>query len=259
MIAIDEIAYNSKISKTNPKIKIAFGIIPLFICIFFNAFSVSILAIFIMGIVTLKYSKITFKKYIFFLLIPFSFLILGTITIIFNRFEQTEQLLIGFSLFGYKYGITQTSLKAGGLLILKALGTVSCMYFVALNTPMNDIIKALQDFKVPNILISLMELIYRYIFVILEETNKIRIAQDSRLGYIDFKTSIKSLGTLIGTLFLRTYLKCDKIYQALVSRGYEGDIKTIKQKYLPSRKILVFGIITSLILIFFGVWERGIF
>jgi cobalt/nickel transport system permease protein len=259
MIAIDEIAYNSSISKINPKSKIAFGVIPLILCICFNAYSVSTITMLIMAIMTIKSSKIKFRQYIYLLLIPFSFLILGTITIIFGRYAQTEELLIGFSLYNYKYGISILSLKTGGLLIFKALGSVSCMYFIALNTSMNDILSTLRSLKLPDILVSLMELIYRYIFVILEEVSKIRIAQDSRLGYKDFKTSIKSAGVLAGSLFLRTYLKCDRIYAALESRGYDGELKTIKQTYLPSRKMLVLCVITSLILIIFGILERGIF
>lgn len=255
MLAIDELAYRSKLSKTTPKAKIAFGVVPLVLCQCWSSFSVSIATILIMGVVTIKCAGISVVKYIHLLSIPFGFLILGTVTIIFGRYAQGTPVLFGFQLSGFTYGMTIQSLLFGLRIILKAFGAISCMYFISINTSMNDLLSALRSFKVPNLLVSLMELIYRYIFVFLEEAARMRTAQNSRLGYINFKTSINSLGQLIGTLFLRAYIRSDRIYSALQSRGYEGEFKALKQDYLPSSRMYAYSILLGCVLMATGFLE----
>lgn len=256
MLEIDDLAYRSKLSKITPKAKMVFGVIPLVLCLGLNSFSVSFATVLIMGVVTISFSGISPARYLRLLSIPLGFLALGTVTIIFGRYEHYTPVLVGFHLFNHTYGVTTASLLYGLRIVLRAFGAVSCMYFISVNTPMNDILGALRSFGVPDLLISLMELIYRYIFVFLEEAHRMRTAQDARLGYINFRTSVNSLGQLIGTLFLRAYIRCDKIYAALQSRGYEGEFKTVKQEYAPSIKMYVYSVLLGLILTATGLLER---
>ncbi len=255
MFLIEETAYTSKISKVNPHSKIILGLTSLIICLSFNTYMVSILTIIVMGFLSIVYGKTAIRKYLGLLSIPLGFLLLGTVTILISRCDITKDVLLYFRVFSNYYGITVASLQKGLLLILRALGAVSCMYFVSLNTTMNDILTALRQCKIPVLLVSLMELIYRYIFVILQEANKIKIAQHSRLGYKDFKTSMKSLGELVAMVFLRTFLRCDKIYASLQSRGYEGEFKVIKQPYQSSKVIWLLCVVINLLLLLVGIWE----
>lgn len=63
------------------------------------------------------------------------------------------------------------------------------MYFLALNTPVTDVTMALERMHVPHLLVELMELIYRFIFVLTETASRIRLAQESRLGYQGLRRS----------------------------------------------------------------------
>lgn len=256
MIKIDDYAYSSSVVNELPRNKLIFGFIPLVICLFANSFFASIITIALMAFMSVKNTKISYNKYLKLILIPFGFLIVGTITIIFSKYPIEHNVLFGFHIKSNVYGVDYVSLMYGLKLIFRALAAVSCMYFISLTTPMNDVLYSLQKIRVPKLIISLMELIYSYIFVLLDEASKMRIAQSSRLGYISFKTSIKSTGELIGMLFLRTYMRCDNIYSALESRGYTGELKTLEKEYQNNKNLINITVLNTVILILVTILER---
>ena len=90
---------------------------------------------------------------------------------------------------------------------------------------------ALERMHVPHLLVELMELIYRFIFVLTETASRIRLAQESRLGYQGVRRSLSSLGTLASMVFLRAWRKADRVYTALESRGYSGSLVTLSGGY----------------------------
>lgn len=86
----------------------------------------------------------------------------------------------------------------------------------------------------PHLMVELMELIYRFIFVLTETASRIRLAQESRLGY-QLRRSLSSLGTLASMVFLRAWRKADRVYTALESRGYSGSLVTLSGDYARGR------------------------
>lgn len=178
------------------------------------------------------------KQYLGLLSIPCSFLLLGILPVLFSLQDGADSLF-SIPLFGLQLTCTVQSLRAAVLLFVKAIAAVSCMYFLSLTTTMPDLLQALKRFHVPVMVLTLMELIYRYIFVLFEEAGKMRTAQRSRLGYQDFKTSMQSTGQLVAGLFLRAYTRCDRVYNALLSRGYEGELRTLGGQYRRSNKLTV--------------------
>jgi len=256
MILIDKYAYGSKLAEVSPKAKILFSMLPLMICICLNSIIVSSSIIVIMAVATVKYGKLTFSKYIKFMLLPFGFLIIGTITILINRFAPDHTLLMGVRIGQYAYGIDTESVMKSVKLVLKALGAVSCMYFLSLNTPMSDLFQVLSRTRLSPIIVSLMELIYRYIFVLLDEVERMNIAKDSRLGNCNFKTAVKSTGEMIGMLFLRAYQRSDRIYAALESRGYDGKFSVLEEEYIYSKKMNTASILICCLLLAAWGMER---
>lgn len=256
MILIDKYAYASRLSEVSPKAKLIFSILPLVMCICMNSIIVSSITIAIMAFTTVKYGKLPFSTYIKFMLIPFGFLIVGTITILINRFSTEHTLLIGVYIGEYAYGIDTESVIKSIKLVLKALGAVSCMYFLSLNTPMSDLFQVLSRTRLSPIIVSLMELIYRYIFVLLDEVERMIVAKDSRLGNCNFKTALKSTGEMISMLFLRAYQRSDRIYAALESRGYNGRFSTLEEEYIYSKKMNTASILICCLLLAAWGMER---
>ncbi len=231
MTFIDGYAYASRITKADPKAKVLFSIAPLVICLAMDSIFVSLLALAVMGAATMWFARLNLKRYLHFLLIPFGFLVIGTITIMVNQYMAGTPLLLGIQMGDYSYGISTASLLKGGGLILKALACVSCMYFLSFNTPMTSLFSELGRIKQLDIVVSLMELIYRYIFVLWDESERIRTAQESRLGYRNLRAAFASTGTLISMLFFRAYQRCDRTFSALESRGFQGQLAVVADDY----------------------------
>ena len=256
MFKINQFSYTTKDFKVNPKEKILFGMMILLLCLGLNSIGVSITVVIIMGVITIRNSNVSLYEYIKFLYIPLGFLFLGTIMIIIVKENiGNGKILFGMEIWGY--GITKKSLLQGVSLILKSLGSISCMYFIIITTSMCDILNGLRELKIPKLLVSLMELMYRYIFIILEEANRMNIARRARLGDVSFYKNIKSLGELSGTLFLKTFFKGNKIYSALESRGYDGELKILNEKYEKGR-FYTKGFMITCILITIKIFELKI-
>ena len=159
MSAIDDLAYRSKIAGIDPKGKLLFSLLPLAICIGSASIFVSLLTLAIMSAASLYYGAADINRYLRLFMVPGAFLLLGTLTIIVGQVPAGEDMLLGFLAGGSAYGVTVQSLYRGGKLILRALGAVSCMYFLSLNTPMNGLFDLLEKSPLPKVIVSLIELI----------------------------------------------------------------------------------------------------
>ncbi len=88
-------------------------------------------------------------------------------------------------------------------------------------------LKALGRLGFPNKLIQMIMFTYRYIFVLLEELGRVSRAAKARL----FKKgtnihTLKITGNLIGMLLIRGFDRTQRVYNAMASRGYKGNLKT---------------------------------
>lgn len=99
---------------------------------------------------------------------------------------------------------------------------------------MIELFAVLKASRLPESLIELSMLIYRYIFVFLDMALSIRYAQTVRLGYSNFRRSIHSLGMLASTLFVRSWEQGDKLFLAMNSRCYDGKM-TLFEVHRPVR------------------------
>jgi cobalt/nickel transport system permease protein len=73
---------------------------------------------------------------------------------------------------------------------------------------------------------------YRYIFVLVEEAVRLQRARDSRSAVIEGKGPsllfrAQTAGRMIGSLLVRGFARSERVYQAMVARGYQGEMKVI--------------------------------
>jgi len=191
-----------------------------------------------MGLLTRLLGGLSLRVYLHFLKIPLAFLLIGSITVLFHSYPEGAAVLAAIPVGSRLWGFDAAALQQASTLFCKAMGAVACMYFLTLNTPVTDVTMALEKLHVPRLLVELMELIYRFIFVLAETASNIRTAQDSRLGYQGFRRSVSSLGMLASMVFLRAWRKADRIYTALESRGYTGSLTTLSDAYRPGWGLL---------------------
>lgn len=246
---IDSYGYKSKLKNIAPAAKIYFAMVPLLAILIKGNFKTSIIAFLIISGFIMSYSTISFKKYLYLLSIPLGFLLIGTITIMISKESSGSKLILGFNFFDSRYGISAESLGLGLVLITKSMASIACMYFINLTTPVNEILDFFRKIKVPSLIIDLMELIYRYIFVILEEGNKMLIAQGAKSSDLNYLQKLRGYGELMGNLLQRSLIRSIRISQALESRGYENQFYYLERKYLTGKKYYLLGSIIGIFLL----------
>ncbi|MDP4181630.1 MAG: cobalt ECF transporter T component CbiQ [Bacillota bacterium] len=231
MIYIDKYAYISKLKHQDPIYKLVFCMMTLGVCLWANSIIISIIALLIMGWHTVCKGGIPCAIFMKLMIIPMSFLAIGVLTVGINVSDKKDIFLFYISVFDINAGVTQSGIQNAAHLFFKALGAVSCLYYLSLNTPMVDILQALGRLRVPKLFIELMSLIYRFIFVLLETVEMMLTAQKSRMGYSGISSGYRSLAALASTLFIRAYKRSDELYTSLEARGYDGELNALHESY----------------------------
>ena len=253
MILIDKLCYTSKLRYTNPMIKFLFAITTLILCVATHSSAIACIVLIVTAFLTIQKGGISPSHYIRLMKLPLIFLILSTIAIVFN-ISPTPLSAIAIPFFRKYITFSKASLLSAIQLILTALSSVSCLYFLSLSTPITDILYVLKRLHCPELLIELMLLIYRFIFVLLDLSNSLYTSQQSRLGTIDFKTSCKSAGTLMSTLLVRAFKKSSFLYDAMESRCYDGSIHVLQETYPVNKLHILYFIVFELALICFYIF-----
>lgn len=215
-------------------IDVRLKIIFVMVCIVVNLLSQFIfvpIGIFLFVLFALLIIRIPLKLILFRIISPFGIAVVVLfIQIFFYGQNQLFNLnLFGFHLIGFKEGLFR-----GLFIMCRIIGAVSLILFLSMTTPVNHLLKALSWFKIPLIWIEIALLTYRYIFVLIEDAINIKNAQRVRLGYNNWKTTLKSLGVLVGTVVIRAYDQAQNTYQAMILRGYKG--KLLHYEYNRNKK-----------------------
>lgn len=153
---------------------------------------------------------------------------------IFNPLLDTEVLL---SLFGIPISGGWISFLS---IIVKFILTVSTALLLIAATSFLGLCEALERLKLPRVFVIQLLFLYRYLFVLLEETFRMLRAKDAR-SFGKRGSEIKTFIRLISILLVRTVERAERIYQAMLSRGFRGEIKVLKRHRLRFQD-LVFAV-----------------
>lgn len=258
MIGTDRYSYNSKLRRVDPIPKLVLSAVAVAVCISCNSALVGLSTLALMCALTAWLGGVSPRVFGRMLRIPLVFLVVGCIPILVRSHPAGTPVVVGVTLGRSVWGLTEASIREGVLLCCKAFGVIGAVYFSTLTTPVTDLTVALRRLHIPQLFIELMELMYRFIFVLMDTMRNIRIAQESRLGYVTFRQSYQSLGTLISMVFLRAYRKSDRVYAALESRGYQGVLTTLSDSYEDGRRfyLLAGGVACVQLMVF--ILERSL-
>lgn len=224
MLVIDKYAYTNKLAKVNPMLKLIVVAICLIIATAINSNYLNISIFITMFILTTIVAGIPIKNYLKILSIPISFLIISTITILISISNQ-DVYIYSIKLRSKFIGITDESILQSINTITRVFASLATTFFLALTTSLNNLIIVFNRLKLPSIVIELLVLIYRFIFIFLQEASEIRTAQEIKFGYNGFKNSIKSTSLLIRSLFTRVILKHKDMVDSLDCKLYDGEFK----------------------------------
>ena len=219
---IDDYAYKNKLYKVNPNKKFIIGMLLLILSLI-NPFNyISLLIIALMSFVIVVIAKIELKDYLHFIKIPLTFLIISIIMILLNFSHNKEIFLYSIKIGNLYVGVTNESLKSAIYLFFRALSCLTCIYFIMLTTPFYQLIFVFKKLHLPDVVLEISMLMYRFIFIFMEEVSDIRKSQELRFGYINLKNGYNSFGLLVSMLFKRMMIRYDEMSIALDMKLYDG-------------------------------------
>lgn len=110
--------------------------------------------------------------------------------------------------------------RAVWLMIRAYLSSLAALLLIA-TTPMPELIAGLERLRVPRFLLQVMQFLYRYLIVLMEEATAMRQAGSARGGALR-TLQFRQAAAAAGVLFARSYARAEAIHRAMLSRGFEG-------------------------------------
>jgi len=149
-------------------------------------------------------------------------------------------------------------------ILIRSWLSIQMAILLVATTQFPDLIHAFEHLRVPRILTTIIAFLYRYLFVLTDEVFRLLRAREARSAGLPGQKQGGSLiwrakvtGNMAGQFFLRSYERSDRIYNAMLSRGYTGDLRTLNPHVMFRRDWLVLAVVlSSFILIQFIGWIR---
>jgi cobalt/nickel transport system permease protein len=184
------------------------------------------------------------------LALPF---VLAAVPLLFTR---EGHALFSVPILAWRWTATDAGLEAVLTILLKSWLSVSAAVVLTATTPATDLLRALRGLHAPRVIVATVSFMYRYIFVIGEEAQRLMRARQCRSAVVDrgsggsLRWRARILGNMIGSLFIRSYERAERIYDAMCSRGYDGELKSLAVTSLRrvdyAALAVVFGLLAAL-------------
>ena len=121
---------------------------------------------------------------------------------------------------------TDQGISRAALLSLRVLGAVLAVNVLTATTPFSELMQALRALRIPDVFVQVLEFTVRYIFVLSDEVKRMKLARRSRCfqsgGSLFHLDTFRTLGSLVGVLFARSWDRGERIYSAMLARGYSA-------------------------------------
>lgn len=105
-------------------------------------------------------------------------------------------------------------------ILVKSTLCLALTVLLTLTTPFPAISRALRGLGAPALLVTTIILLYRYLFVLLEEIGRMRVARASRTFRPSKRRTWWLTAAMIGELFVRSSERAERIHAAMCSRGW---------------------------------------
>ncbi len=155
---------------------------------------------------------------------------------------------------GYNLGLGGLSISQSGLWILWNVVIKSCLGVFSIillysTTSFPQLIRGMEKLGSPKIFTMLTSFMYRYSFILIDEMYRMRRARDSRCFGRRWFWQTQVIGHMIGTLFLRSFFRGERVYLAMLSRGYHGTMPETTMERFGLGEIIFLFLVPFLVFI----------
>jgi len=149
-------------------------------------------------------------------------------------FATPGRALLTLPLPGGAWVMTDAGLLRFVSILARSYLSVQAAVIVTATTPFPDLLWAARVLRIPRVLVAVGGFLYRYLFVLADEAQRLLRAREARSAVRPGRRSGGSLlwrarvtGAMAGSLFIRSYERSERIYVAMLARGYDGEVRTI--------------------------------
>jgi cobalt/nickel transport system permease protein len=253
MQIIDRYAYTNNLRNVDPAYKAGFAVLVLVLCLLLDEPGVGlvatvwiwVLAVLVAGLPAAVFTRVLVGQGIFLVLVTAGVAISISIT---DPSATNEWV---WRLGPVWLSSSPESLDYAAHIVTRALGATAAMTFLAMTTPLVDLLGLFRRMRVPVILIDVMTVMYRFIFVLFGSLDRMYVAQASRLGYSSRRRSMVSAAQVGSRLFVDSYQRSQRLQTALDSRGYDGELRVLPSNYQRNNALFLawLAVIASLFLV----------
>lgn len=143
---------------------------------------------------------------------------------------------------------------------VKSWLSVQMAVLLTATTTLPDLLLAMRALRIPELLVATIGLMWRYLFVLMDEAMRMMHAREARSaageghsgGSVVWRARVT--GGMAGSLFLRGYERSERIYNAMLARGYDGSIRSLPLRPMSvgERLILFVGLTLLAALVLLG-------
>ena len=180
-------------------------------------------------------------------------------------FDSQSAWVVSLPILNFEIGLSLAGVERFIGILIKAIISIQAAILLTSTTRFSGILFGLRFLRVPSIFVSVFGLTWRFLFILVEETQRMIHARDSRSSS-SINKFIRSGGSLLwrgkvtggmaGSLFIRSLERSDRIYQAMISRGYEGEaLYSVLQDDSIGKLNLALLILSILLII--SIWYFG--
>ena len=117
----------------------------------------------------------------------------------------------------------ESGLKHSMILSVRSFLSIFSLILLVSVTRFSDIMKTLSSWHVPRIVIMILSFMYRYFFLLTGEMEKMIRAVKLRSGGSQGVRIIRIYSQILAILFIKSYERAERVYQAMLMRGYDGN------------------------------------
>ena len=184
-------------------------------------------------------------------------------------FATPGEALLTFSFLGGNWALTDAGLLRFLFIVLRSYLSVQAAVILVATTPFPDLLWSMRALRVPQVVVAIGGFLYRYIFVLADEVQRLLRAREARSaeparisepnGYGRAGRSAiwraRVTGSMAGTLFIRSYERSERIHSAMLARGYDGEVRALTP---PAMRPVdwVIGALVSVLLLAIAIMGR---
>lgn len=218
---LEDVAQNNGLREVNTTVKLAAGLGAIILCLLSTGYLAPLFIALVLSAAILLLARVDVKTYAELFLVPLWFALLSAIVIV--LISGGEHVFWSWDPLPFlSLSVTRESINTGFFILCRVIGGMSALLFIALTTPMTDLFAVMRKCRVPDFVIDLAMIIYRTIFILMDQVRQIYHAQVMRLGYSTWRESITTFASMCGAAFIASWDEGDDLIRAMDARCYDG-------------------------------------